>query len=388
MTGLKKVIKMKASLLSTLFFVILCNQVSGQLVRKEMKVPDIPGYSTLKCDFHIHTVFSDGNVWPTIRVEEAWIMGYDAISITDHIEYQPHKKYIPINHNAGYEVARPRGERQNLIVIQGTEITRAMPLGHLNAIFIKDASRIETEAIHHMHHGKVSGGNYLDSIDNRERDFMHALEEAVDQGGFVFWNHPGWGLPPGQETMLHDVHKELIGKGWMMGIEVANWDTYYPEAFHWCLDHDLAMLSNSDIHDTEGIYEMKTGVRMRPVTLVFVKDRSENGIREALDEARTAVWFDDKVIGREAHLKPLFKNSIEIGDPFFTEGDGDRLVTLKNKSGFLLELKDKENENSIRLLPETSTIISLKKDQAIVNWEVSNFLVSPEKSLVVSLDLR
>ena len=33
--------------------------------------PDIPGYKTLKCDFHQHTVFSDGSVWPSIRVQEA-----------------------------------------------------------------------------------------------------------------------------------------------------------------------------------------------------------------------------------------------------------------------------------------------------------------------------
>ena len=42
-------------------------------VRTEPKIPDIPGYVTLKCDFHMHTVFSDGNVWPPIRTEEAWM---------------------------------------------------------------------------------------------------------------------------------------------------------------------------------------------------------------------------------------------------------------------------------------------------------------------------
>jgi hypothetical protein len=36
--------------------------------RREINIPDILGYKTLKCDFHIHTVFSDGDVWPTVRV--------------------------------------------------------------------------------------------------------------------------------------------------------------------------------------------------------------------------------------------------------------------------------------------------------------------------------
>ncbi|MGB6033667.1 MAG: hypothetical protein WBH55_12600, partial [Bacteroidota bacterium] len=108
---------------------------NSQFVRTEMKVPDIPGYRTLKCDFHTHTVFSDGNVWPTIRVDEVWSLGYDAISITDHIEYQPHKKYIPVQHEASYEIAQPTGETRDIIVIRGSEVTRVMPPGHLNAIF-------------------------------------------------------------------------------------------------------------------------------------------------------------------------------------------------------------------------------------------------------------
>jgi hypothetical protein len=57
----------------------------------KINFPDILGYKTLKCDFHLHTVFSDGQVWPTTRVDEAVREGLDAIAITDHIEYQPHK---------------------------------------------------------------------------------------------------------------------------------------------------------------------------------------------------------------------------------------------------------------------------------------------------------
>lgn len=28
----------------------------------KFEIPDIPGYFTMKCDFHMHTVFSDGKV--------------------------------------------------------------------------------------------------------------------------------------------------------------------------------------------------------------------------------------------------------------------------------------------------------------------------------------
>ena len=60
-------------------------------IRNRIVVPDIPGYKTLKCDLHMHTIYSDGQVSPTQRVLEAWHEGLDAISITDH---QPMPRYF------------------------------------------------------------------------------------------------------------------------------------------------------------------------------------------------------------------------------------------------------------------------------------------------------
>ena len=42
-----------------------------------IEFPGIPGYLTLKCDLHMHTVLSDGHVWPTLRFEEALKDGLD-----------------------------------------------------------------------------------------------------------------------------------------------------------------------------------------------------------------------------------------------------------------------------------------------------------------------
>ena len=47
------------------------------------------GQYWLSTDLHIHTVFSDGAVWPSIRVEEARREGLDLIAMTEHLEYQP-----------------------------------------------------------------------------------------------------------------------------------------------------------------------------------------------------------------------------------------------------------------------------------------------------------
>lgn len=86
-------------------------------VRKEIRIPDIPGYHTLKCDIHMHTVFSDGIVWPTFRVDEAWEEGLDAIAITGHIENQPSKKYITGDHNSSYEIALEEAKEKNILLL-------------------------------------------------------------------------------------------------------------------------------------------------------------------------------------------------------------------------------------------------------------------------------
>ena len=95
------------------------------------------GQSIVSTDLHIHTTFSDGSVWPNIRVEEALKEGLDLISITDHLEYQPHRKDLPNpDRNRSYDIAEGAAEKSKLTVIRGAEITRSMPPGHINAVFI------------------------------------------------------------------------------------------------------------------------------------------------------------------------------------------------------------------------------------------------------------
>jgi len=61
----------KLALLCTLVLVYISLQAQGIYAPKGRQIPDIPGYYTIKCDLHMHTVFSDGKVWPTVRVDAA-----------------------------------------------------------------------------------------------------------------------------------------------------------------------------------------------------------------------------------------------------------------------------------------------------------------------------
>jgi len=57
------------TIISTLVIISsLLNGGFAQDTNRHIQFPDVEGYHTLKCDLHIHTVFSDGLVWPTATI--------------------------------------------------------------------------------------------------------------------------------------------------------------------------------------------------------------------------------------------------------------------------------------------------------------------------------
>src|SRR5574344_1712532 len=135
--------------------------------RVEYKLPDIPGFVTLKWDFHIHTFYSDGSVAPEDRVKEAWRDGLDVISITDHIEH-PNTQFSPVDLNKSYDLAIKTANEYGILLIKGGEITRSMPPGHFNVLFVQDLNRLRKEKLEDVY------------------------QEVKRQQGFMIWNHPGW----------------------------------------------------------------------------------------------------------------------------------------------------------------------------------------------------
>jgi histidinol phosphatase-like PHP family hydrolase len=280
-----------------LISIILAGAVSVQAQRRILSVPELPGYVTLKCDFHMHTVFSDGNVWPTQRVGEAWRDGLDAIAITDHLEYQPKKQYIPTDHSAAWKIARSTAADYNIILVKGSEITRKMPPGHLNALFISEPDSLVKD------------------------DFMKAVEAAVAQGAFIEWNHPGWkSQQPDGIPRMYPVHEELIAKGWLHGIEYYNDVEFYPLVMDMCRDNKLALMGNSDVHGVISEEFAAPAYSHRPMTLVFARERTHDSLKEAMFARRTAVWYGDNLAAFEDIAAPLFKSVITAGVPFRDDG--------------------------------------------------------------------
>lgn len=345
--------------------------------RTELPFPDLPGYVTLKCDFHAHTVFSDGNVWPTVRIEEAWRQGLDAIAITDHLEYLPHGKDILTNYNRSYEIARAAAEPLGLICIRGAEITRGEPPGHWNVVFLKDAAPLKTT-------------NHLD-----------ALQAAIGQGAFIFWNHPGWKQADGKSVWYAE-QEEVFQKGWLHGIEIVNGLDYDPIVHQWCLDRELTLIGNSDMHNPVGLDYGDLPGNRRPFTLVFATERSKAAIREALLARRTAVYCTNAVFGSETFLKPLFEQSVEIVNPDLRiKGKGHVLVQIRNRSLVSYELaaagKVPEvtvpgtvwlHAGKVSLLDVQAKSDKLSGEKALaLPFRVKNLKTSPKESLKVELTL-
>ena len=343
---------------------------------RKLKFPDILGYKTLKCDFHQHTVFSDGSVWPDIRVLEALMDGLDAISLTEHLEYQPHKDDIPHpDRNRSFDIAIKEAETHDLIIVKGSEITRKMPPGHNNAIFLSDPNKLLVD------------------------DSIQVFREAKKQGAFTFWNHPNW-TPQRKDGMatLTDIHRFLIREKLLDGIEVVNDQTYSDEALQIALDNNLTIMGNSDIHKLiDWDFKVAKGGH-RPVTLVFAKERTAESIKDGLMNRRTVAVYKDLLIGRNEFLIPLIESSLKITSAKYIgkynvlgveiENLSSIDITLQNQTGYTLH-----NNNDIILLKSgEKTTVEVKtierKPDVSLKFVVLSAVNAPNKHPSITLTTK
>ena len=365
---------------SFLFFIVLLSILKAQIFDfdKQRKIifPDIPGYKTLKCDLHQHTVFSDGSVWPTVRVNEALKDNLDVIAVTEHIEYQPHKLDIPhLDRNRAYLIEKNAAKTKDIIIINGSEITRRMPPGHSNAIFVQDVNKLLIE------------------------DSVEVFREAKKQGAFIFWNHPNWtSQKKNGIAELTDFHRMLIKEGLLNGIEVVNDLTYSEEALQIALDNNLTIIGTSDVHGlVDWQYKIPEGGH-RPITLVFAKEKSERGIKDALNNGRTVVFFNNLLIGHNEYLVPLINASIVPVGAEYQEDSFILDAVLQNTSSCVLTLQNiskykfHNSSNLVVLKPFSDVNLKIKTlarlQEILITFKVLNALSAPAVNPNISLTFK
>ncbi|MDA9661276.1 Sb-PDE family phosphodiesterase [Gammaproteobacteria bacterium] len=385
---------------------------SGQ--DRSIEFPDTENYLTITSDLHTHSVFSDGHVWPNIRVAEAMKDKLDAIAITEHLEYQPHIRYIPNkNRNIAFLEAKKAAEETDLIVIAGSEITREMPPGHLNAVFIKDANTLFNidESLLPEARRRMSEAVNIEDLSDEELEVadqyalgnlyspFEALEEAKRQGAFIFWNHPMWGSQANDGvSRLTEMHKQMIAKDLIHGIEVVNTEEYSEEALQIALDNNLAIIGTSDVHELiEWDYDSSKNEH-RPVTLILSEKRNQNSIKEALLDRRTIVFYKNKLIGKEENLVPLLDSILGFKSQGYRGDTSILRVEISNNSSSDMTLKNLSAYNFSRsddyiFIPKNETKIIMVKTLEVIKaiklkFEVLNAITAPKKHAVVEATIE
>ena len=370
---------------------------------RSIDFPDPEGYVTLVADLHTHTVFSDGDVWPTIRIEEATKDGIDVISFTEHLEYQPHIEDIPHpDRNRSFELGQLAVSNSDLMVIRGAEITRQInddlkAPGHINAVFIQDANKLyrydasrKEEALAQFRpqatiHSPAEEYNAIARLWPAEQ----AMQEANAQSAFVFWNHPAWFAqrPDGIAT-LENIHKQFIADGLLHGIEVVNMHWFSEAALQIALDNNLTILGTSDVHQLiDWDYEPHHGGH-RPVTLILAETNTEASVKEALFARRTVVWFNDLLIGEERNVVPLLKASLTIASASYTPDTTILEVTFRNVSDATFQLKNlssytfAEDDDYLVIPQHSETMIPVNVIDRLatveLEFEVLNAIIAPK----------
>ena len=371
--------------------------------------PNTEKYKVIVADLHTHSVFSDGAVWPNVRVEEAVRDGIDLLAITEHLEYQPHIDDIPHpDRNRSFDIAEDIAKNKDLTVINGAEITRMFPPGHINAIFIEDANKLI-----YLDEAKISEAKEIlkevpeESLTNYEDlswledaalaslwPVKNALIEARNQNAFTFWNHPAWSSEEfiGQ-PMLREIHKEFFRDNLLHGIEVANGDGYSEEAFRIALEYELTVLGTSDVHGLiDWDYPSSIGAH-RPVTLILSESNSIDAIKSSLFSGKTVVWFKNNLIGLEDNILELTNSYLKAKKVEILENSDIARVEIENVSDvrFIIQVLDQSSvvneSNLIEIAPNEKTVLQIDNgvDKGSLDVKILNAFIAPNKNLLTTL---
>ena len=361
---------------------------------RQIQFPDTAEFKTLVLDPHTHSSFSDGHVWPSVRVAEALFDGLDALAITEHLEWQPHRADVPHpDRNRAYEIALEANGDNELMIIAGAEITRALPAGHINALFISDANQL------------VKHPELEDQTDVRayyegagQWPAQEAVNAANDQGAFLFWNHAWWGSDfPNGMPKAPKFHKDNAKRNLIHGIEIANGDSYSEESFQIALDLGLTLIGVSDIHGLIDWDFVPHEGGHRPVTLVLAKEKSQASMREALFDGRTVVWFKNLLIGRKDNVQALLAASMIVKSATYKKGSDILTLEIQNVSDASFQLQNMSgmtltgSADIVDIEPQAVTTVGVRtgtrKDQLSIQFAVLNALTKPKKAAKFQLNI-
>jgi hypothetical protein len=144
--------------------------------------------------------------------------------------------------------------------------------------------------------------------------------------------------------------------------------TYSDEALEIAGEHQLTLLGNSDVHGPiDWGYHVSQGEH-RPVTLVFAAEKTVEAMHEAMEQQRTAVWFENTLVGDARYLSPLVEQSLEISSP--GEGPVPRVeITNHSDADYILENLSEYNLHNKASVFE-KTVLQVKTVETLDTFEL------------------
>ncbi len=335
---------------------------ASQDARTEIYIPKVKGMNVYKADFHLHTIYSDGDVTPDMRVIEAWRDGLDIIAITDHMEYRrierhlyrymkdyiredlrglpkavntniltkdPDSLGLLVDFNVPHELAVEKAKNYGIHVVRGVEITRKQ-LGDYNALFTTDNNKIY------------------------DPNLEQTIRNARAQGAFIIHNHPM--RDKNTENTITPFTNDLYAKGLIDGVEVFNGRWKWQHLFSHCINGGYTPFSNSDAHDyVSWKYDVpnneRGAVRYRNMTLVLAKKLTDKDIHDALKKGNTIAYGNNNLVGKRELLVELFKASVEFELQHI--GSKDKHITITNSSSLPYYIQIGRNKYIINGLSTT-----------------------------------
>ncbi len=251
----------------------------------------------LKGDLHMHSTYSDGRTSPFALVLASLDKGMDFLSVTDHDTYE------------GSEIAIKKVKKNNIdiLVLPGEEVSvggkRDMTIsqgnGHILAINTN-------KSIDKQRSNKKEYEKELDTIVkdlkkeniNKSIDLKHyakniwVINKIKEAKGISILAHPNWVYKDGKYHLHQAFYKEMLKSSHLDGVEVFGEEKIKE---HNNMTHLTALqtknkykylspFANSDAHDSDH----EIGERF---TIVFVKDKSAEGIISAIKEGLTCAIF-------------------------------------------------------------------------------------------------
>jgi hypothetical protein len=296
--------------------------------------PRVGQYQVLRGDFHMHTIHSDGNMTTRQRVEESKQLGYDAIAITDHGKVK------------AYRVAKYVGDQLGLIVIRGHE-TGIGGNEHYVVLGV-DSSYVPRDS--HKWSKKKEGAEAV--------FYQEAMEDVAKHGGMIIYAHPHtglnawtiWGAKQGILVGI-ELKNDVVGDKW--NTEKSHSTSWYPFAFDWAIEHNLAMLACTDAHGKRN--------ENPAVTLLLVTERSDKGVLDAIRCRRTVAWFEDMLWGRKELLGRL------MGAMVTSSRSPDGKLALRNLGP--VALKGAIGDQGFELAPYGEAAVEAGTGAVTVRWE-------------------